>query len=574
MKDYSYIDVLVNYPLNKFFTYKSIFTTQIGSIVSIPFGNNNEIINGLVISNPYIPKKKFYTKKILSVENYDSIISARQLEFINWTSKYYLVSISKIFNSIFSKNILTIKTNTFQNSPKTYKQKHEINLIVEKSKDYLDNIYKEIKNDNIENQFLILTPNSYQTANTYLFLSKKIKNRCYIYDSKTSLKEKLLIWEKLLKNEKIIILGSKSAVFLPFQNLYKIFVLAEHSFLFKETDKVIRYNSRDCAIMLSKIHNCLINLISDSPSIESIYNVKKGRYNFLDKKNYLKSKVDLSKISVIKKVEKKNKNNLDDILSNDVFESIKLNYLHNKKTLIFTPFSKDITSINNSLKLINNNIKIFSLSQSTILSRKKLEDFLININEYDVLIGSYSVIDSFESFNYSLIALINPDKISNSTNYKANEIYFQLIYKLIRKVNIDGNKKLIAQLFNQNNKSFSEYIRREYKDITADEMRERKLFEYSPYKRLISIEIVNKTKKELEGIGKMIFKELSDKLNFCILTDVGITKNRNKIFYRIYIKLDRIRNLSINKENIYKAVNNLNNKKAYSSSQITIDIDP
>ncbi len=572
-KGYSYIDVLVNFPLNKFFTYKSTFKTQIGSIVSIPFGNNNEIINGLVISNPYIPKKKFYTKKILSVENYGPIISARQLEFINWTSKYYLVSISKIFNSIFSKNLLNIKTNTFENSPKIYKQKHEINLVVEKSKDFIDNIYKEIKN-NIENQFLILTPNSYQTANTYLFLSKKIKNRCYIYDSKTSIKDKLVIWEKLLKNEKIIILGSKSAVFLPFQNLYKIFVLSEHSFLFKETDKVIRYNSRDCAIMLSKIHNCLIYLISDSPSIESIYNVNKGRFNFFDKKNYLKSKVDLSKISVINGVEKKKKNNLDDILSNEVFDSIKLNYLQNKKTIIFTPYSKDITSISDSLKKIENKIKIFSLSQNTILSRKKLEDFLININAYDLLIGSYSVIDSFESFNYSLIALINPDKISNSTNYKANEIYFQLIFKLIRKVNIDGNKKLIAQLFNHNNRSFSEYIRREYKDITADEMRERKLFEYSPFKRLISIEIVNKTKKDLEGVGKMIYKELSDKLNFCILTDVGVTKNRNKIFYRIYLKLDRIKNLANNKENIHRLINNLNNKKAYSSSQITIDIDP
>ena len=108
MKDFFSIDVLISVPLNTVFTYKSNFKTKIGSVVKIPFGNNNEIVKGVVITKPYDKKRNFQIKEIISVENYESILSNPQLELLNWSSTYYLVGLPKIFNSIFSKNILDI----------------------------------------------------------------------------------------------------------------------------------------------------------------------------------------------------------------------------------------------------------------------------------------------------------------------------------------------------------------------------------------------------------------------------------------------------------------------------------
>ena len=69
------------------------------------------------------------------------------------------------------------------------------------------------------------------------------------------------IWEKVLNNEDLIIIGVKSALFLPFTNLSEIFVVDENDIAYKESDKILRFNARDSAVMLSKIHNCKINLM-------------------------------------------------------------------------------------------------------------------------------------------------------------------------------------------------------------------------------------------------------------------------------------------------------------------------
>ena len=209
----------------------------------------------------------------------------------------------KLFNSIFSKHILNLKIKEVVEIPTVNKKLNpNINLVVDHSRDIIKNICKDIEPP--QNQNLILSPNVFQTQFSYRTLSKKIKN-IYIYDAKTSTKEKLVIWEKILMNEEIVVIGSKVAVFLPFQNLNKIFVMYEHNFLYKETDRVLRYNSRDCAIFLSRLHKCDINLISDSPSIESMYNTKMKRFKFYDKSKKLKLSTDLNKITIYNKLEKK-----------------------------------------------------------------------------------------------------------------------------------------------------------------------------------------------------------------------------------------------------------------------------
>ena len=74
MKDFYCLDILISVPLNKVFTYKSSYKTKIGSIVKIPFGNNNEIVKGIVISKPYNKKKNFQIKEVISIESFQSIL--------------------------------------------------------------------------------------------------------------------------------------------------------------------------------------------------------------------------------------------------------------------------------------------------------------------------------------------------------------------------------------------------------------------------------------------------------------------------------------------------------------------
>ena len=573
MKDLLCIDILIRVPLNKFFTYKSNIKTKIGSVVKIPFGNNNEIVKGIVISKPYNKKSNFQIKEIISVESYESILSDPQLELLNWSSSYYLVGLPKIFNSIFSKNILDI--NLDEQSHKKINQKnknYKTNLVVDHSKNIIPNIIDEIKSNTNYKQILILCPNSYKTQSTYNILSKKCKD-IYIYDSKTTPSDKIKIWKAILKNEKIIILGSKSAVFLPFIDLKKIYVIYEHNYLYKETDKVLRFNARDCAVVLSNIHMCDIDLISDSPSLESMYNTKKNKFKFYDKSKKLKLKTDLKRISIFNRLENKLKNKIDGIISLNILDRIKTNFEKNQKSIVFTPYSSDIEEIQNSLTRSNSNYKILSISNTSTITRNQIEKFFKEINQYDIIIGNYSVIDGLDQFNYNLLILIDPDKISSISNYRSNEIYFQLIFKVIKKVKYD-DKEAIIQLFKSDSSELKDIIRDDYFKIISKEMNERELFNYSPFKRLISLELSSKKKDDILSKGDTLYNEIKNKFSFCDITNVGLIKSRGKIIYKIYLKLDRVRNLRKNKKIIFEEIIKVNRMKKFNNNLITIDVDP
>ena len=187
MKDF-YIDVLIIVPLDNVFTYKTSYKIKIGSIINVPFGNNNEIVKGIVISKPYLPKEKFIVKDVISVENYESILSLKQIQFLKWASTYYLVSLPKIFNSIFSKKILSLKVEDTEEINFFNKNKKQIsNLIIDNSENILNHLINEIDSKKIKHQILILSPNTFQTQFIYKYFDKRVKN-VHIYDSKTTLK--------------------------------------------------------------------------------------------------------------------------------------------------------------------------------------------------------------------------------------------------------------------------------------------------------------------------------------------------------------------------------------------------
>ncbi|PDH49365.1 MAG: hypothetical protein CND58_03770, partial [Rhodothermaeota bacterium MED-G16] len=148
MKDFSFLDVIINLPLDSLYTYKTNLKTKIGSIVKVPFGNNNEITDAVVISAPYTAKRNYYIKKIVSVKSYEGLFSFSQIQLLLWASEYYLVSLPKILNSLFSKKIFNLKNLEEKNikiNSQEVKKTNNINLFISYNKDLKKHI-----NDNVE----------------------------------------------------------------------------------------------------------------------------------------------------------------------------------------------------------------------------------------------------------------------------------------------------------------------------------------------------------------------------------------------------------------------------------------
>ena len=571
------IDVIVSLPLNKSYTYKTPRNLKIGSIVKVPFGHNNEKINAVTISNGYKKKTNYLVKNILSIENEIGIFSSKQIKFFKWISEYYLISLPKIFHSIIPKNILNIVSSEDHliNNNILSSQNYKTKLIVEFSDNYLKYLRKEIKFDKKNNfQYLILAPNILCSFEIFYSLKKIFKEKCSLYNSKISDKEKQKIWKNVFKSENNIVVGVKSATFLPFNFISKIIVIDEHDHLYKESDRILRYNARDCCVMLSKIHKCETHLISDTPSIESLFNVKKKKYEYINNIKKHNLKTNLANIQIINRFEKKIKEKIKGIISDEIYEEINKNYKKNKKSIIFTPFVSKISEIKSSLSEFNSNYNILSFTKKILESRKKTIDLIKKINSYDIIVGSHSLIGNLNSVNSNLIVLIDPDKISEMTDFKSNEKYFQIIFKLIQKISLKKNRKLIIQIGGSQDKTIQDCINLNYDKFIKNEISERKAFEFSPFYRIINIEIIVGNENELNKNGNKIYNQLKTGLKSIKISNFGIKNNKKRTKYQIVLKLKEDKNLKLNKLKILNKIEKIKKIKNYKKHLITLDIDP
>ena len=571
------IDVIVSLPLNKSYTYKTPRNLKIGSIVKVPFGHNNEKINAVTISNGYKKKTNYLVKNISSIENEIGIFSSKQIKFFKWISEYYLISLPKIFHSIIPKNILNIVSSEDHliNNDILSSQNYKTKLIVEFSDNYLKYLRKEIKFDKKNNfQYLILAPNILCSFEIFYSLKKIFKEKCSLYNSKISDKEKQKIWKNVFKSENNIVVGVKSATFLPFNFISKIIVIDEHDHLYKESDRILRYNARDCCVMLSKIHKCETHLISDTPSIESLFNVKKKKYEYINNIKKHNLKTNLANIQIINRFEKKIKEKIKGIISDEIYEEINKNYKKNKKSIIFTPFVSKISKIKSSLSEFNSNYNILSFTKKILESRKKTIDLIKKINSYDIIVGSHSLIGNLNSVNSNLIVLIDPDKISEMTDFKSNEKYFQIIFKLIQKISLKKKRKLIIQIAGSQDKTIQDCINLNYDKFIKNEISERKAFEFSPFYRIINIEIIVGNENELNKNGNKIYNQLKTGLKSIKISNFGIKNNKKRTKYQIVLKLKEDKNLKLNKLKILNKIEKIKKIKNYKKHLITLDIDP
>ncbi|MDE7109052.1 MAG: primosomal protein N', partial [Muribaculaceae bacterium] len=129
------------------------------------------------------------------------------------------------------------------------------------------------------NQVLFLVPEISLTTQLSDRLRKVFGKRLLVYHSKFSDSERVDIWQRLLTgNEPLVVLGARSSVFLPFASLGLVIVDEEHEASFKQYDPAPRYNARDVALMLARMHGAKSLLGSATPSIETYYKAKNGKY--------------------------------------------------------------------------------------------------------------------------------------------------------------------------------------------------------------------------------------------------------------------------------------------------------
>ena len=498
---------------------------------------------------------------------------------------------------------------------------------------------------NMGKQILYLVPEIALTTQLTTRMRTYFGDKAGVYHSKFSENERVEIWNNILnqkdgikEKDYRVVIGARSALFLPFKNLGLIIIDEEHDYSFKQHDPSPRYHARDSAIFLATLHKAKVLLGSGTPSLESFNNAITGKFGFVELKQ--KFSDHLSNETVIcdvKHFELTHQKNM--ILTPPLCDAVK-EALKNKEQIIlfqnrrgFAPYTEchscgwiphcvqcDVSLIyhKNSNKLMchycgyttsppkvcsacgHNDLRYKGLGTEKIeeeveilfpearISRMDLdstrskfaykqiiEDF--EEKNIDILIGTQMVTKGLDFDHVSVVGILNADTLLNFPDFRSHERAYQLITQVSGRAGRKHKKGRVYIQTSQPAHPLLQYIINGDQQIFCNnQLAERKQYHYPPFSRLIELNVVSKDVNIVNNLSE----ELAISIKKIFPKDVLgpqfplISKIRNNYYKRILIKVDKSLSLSQTRNFIGEEINRLHSQNKTGNFKVQIDIDP
>ncbi|RZL42079.1 MAG: primosomal protein N', partial [Pedobacter sp.] len=487
-------------------------------------------------------------------------------------------------------------------------------------------------------QVLFLLPEIGLTTQIVERIKRYFGDKIGVYHSKFNDSERVEIWNKVLKGSYQVVLGARSAVFLPFKELKLIVVDEEHESSYKQHEPAPRYQARDAAVFLAHLHQTKIVLGSATPSIESFYNATNGKYGLVAL-NERFGGVQLPIQDVVSIAEETKRKKMTSYFTSVLIEDMST-ALENKEQIIlfqnrrgyatilicatcgYAPkcvncdvsltFHKSsgklhchycgyhqsslnicpacgsvhieqkgfgTERIEEELSLIFPDIKIARLDLDSTRTKNGMQQIISDFQDKktQILIGTQMVAKGLDFDNVSLIGVINADTLLNYPDFRAFERSYQLLAQVAgRAGRRDKQGKVCIQAYDDTHRIIKQVIANDYEQMYADEMDERKQFNYPPFSRLIFINVKHKDANILNHASTYLANALRSQLGSRILGPEQplVSRIRNYYIKQIIIKTEK--NAAIQKVKIIvkETIKEFNAQKEFKSVITQIDVDP
>lgn len=440
--------------------------------------------------------------------------------------------------------------------------------------------------------------------------------------------EKYDEWRKIERKEVSIVIGARSAVFAPFNNLGIIIIDEEHSSTYKQ-ENTPRYNTVDVAIKRAKTHNCPLILGSATPSIDSYTRAKAGIYKLLEMKHRVNKNLPTVHLVNMQEEYKKGNRVFSEVLKQKINDRLtkgeQVIVLLNRRgfsTVItckscgFThkcpscdiplTYHKNINSMKchycnytvpklrvcpscgskniNALglgterleELIQNefkNSKVIRMDQDTTRKKSAYEKILtaFGSEKYNILVGTQMIAKGLDFPKVTLVCVINGDASLNIPDYKSAERTYALLSQVAgRAGRSDLKGDVIIQGFNLDHYSIISAKNHDYNNFYKEEIKIRKTLKYPPYYNLCYIKVSGKDYNSLLNEADKIAAYLKNTLpNNIILgpSSASIPKINNVYYMGIIIKFK-------NTKDVYEPLKFINNKYINNKIDVNIDLNP
>jgi primosomal protein N' (replication factor Y) (superfamily II helicase) len=491
-------------------------------------------------------------------------------------------------------------------------------------------------------QVLYLLPEIALTTQIIMRLQRHFGQVSGTYHSRFNDQERVEIWNRVADPDPgkgyRLILGVRSALFLPFNNLGLIIVDEEHDGSYKQHDPAPRYHARDSAVILASIHGAKTLLGSASPSIESYFNTINGKYGKAEL-NERYGQIKLPSIIIANTREAYRKklmvshftpellNAMDEALANDeqviLFQNrrgfspyiecsecgwipkcnqcaVNLTYHKGigKMVCHYCGFSTGMSSkcgncgspglvtrgfgtekIEDEIKIIFPAARVGRLDQDTTRSRNSFSNIFRAFEErrIDILIGTQMISKGLDFENLTVVGILNADNLLNFPDFRAHERSFQLMEQVSGRAGRRQKQgKVVIQTSDPGNRVIRLVLRHDFLNLYKIQSEEREAFNYPPHCRMIQINLKHHNRALLNNFASLLGDDLRSFFGNRILGPEFPVISQIQLWYikTILIKIEKERPLSRAKEHIQEAISRLEKVKGSGGLNIAIDVDP
>lgn len=490
-------------------------------------------------------------------------------------------------------------------------------------------------------QVLFLLPEIALTAQIINRLRKYFGNTVGVYHSRFNTQERAEVWQRTMKEGEggyKVLLGARSAVFLPFHNLGLVIVDEEHDSSYKQNDPAPRYNGRDAAIWLAHSWGARTVLGSATPSLESYFNAQNGKYGFAEmthrfgglampevmcadmkeaakrkevKMNFSQFLIGHIKEALANKEQVilfQNRRGFSLRLECDVCHwvpqckhcdvslvyhkataSLRCHYCGysipvpaecpacHSTTLKMRGFGTE--RIEDDLAIFFPEAKIARMDLDSTAQKNRYMELLADFEDHkiDILVGTQMVTKGLDFDNVSVVGILSADNLISFPDFRAYERSFQQMTQVSGRAGRHGHRgKVIIQTYQPYHQAIRDAMSGDYISMYKSQIVERRVFRYPPYYRLVDIIVRHKEEDVVNTAAARYAAALRGKFDNRVMGPEfpSVARIRGLYLKKIMVRFAVGEAISEAKKIMLSLSNELLKEKEFSRVQIIFDVDP
>lgn len=487
-------------------------------------------------------------------------------------------------------------------------------------------------------QVLYLVPEIALTNQLVNRLVKVFGDKVLAYHSKITDAQRSLIWTKVLNNEPLIILGARSSVFVPFTMLDLVIVDEEHEASYKQVEPSPRYNGRDAAIYLASLFGAKVLLGTATPSVQSFYNAETDKYGYVKLEKRFFESAELPSISIedLNDCYKKNKikkhfsfyliGEIRKALENKqqvvLFQNrrgyavfieckacghvptcphcnVSLTFHAKEKALVchycghrespmlrcpkcadpsILPKGAGTEKIVEEVQELFPEAKISRIDFDISKRKNAVEEHIADFEnqDVDILIGTQMIVKGIDFKNVGLVGVLNTDQLINHPEYWAGERSLQMLTQVAGRAGRRGQGRVVLQSHNPDHPVLLSIRDYQYQTWLNEELKERELFNYPPFSRIITVQLRGKLETHIEAFANEYANMLRPYFKNGLLgpEKPAVDKIQQNFIRKILIKSPKNVALADIRNVLYKCMSQLKSNPGNSGIQLVFDVDP